>query len=294
MTPLAGGTPPSPRRVLINWSAALVVALAVHLAVALPFFLASRPIFPDSPPPAPFLVDLAELAMPHPSSVDLAPGPEQVESAASQEQEPEEIPEQPDPDAEPEPEPEPVQEPEPEPEPELEPEPQEEKPVVEPEPEVQPEQPPEPPKPAPPVEVQQQQETPSEQMAAETTGMTTPVEEPSEQMAAPISASGQQQQMDAQLRWQNLLLAYLERRKRYPNQAQMRRQEGSPMVTFVMDRQGKILSAELVVGSGFAALDTEAVALIWRASPLPPPPEEVRGESITMTLPIHFFLARAR
>jgi len=90
--------------------------------------------------------------------------------------------------------------------------------------------------------------------------------------------------------WQGSLRAHLERHKRYPSSAQFRRQQGAPMVRFIMDRDGNVLSAQLERSSGITSLDEEAVALLSRAQPLPPPPPEIPGERIELRVPIQFFL----
>ncbi|HLI20349.1 MAG TPA: energy transducer TonB [Stellaceae bacterium] len=89
--------------------------------------------------------------------------------------------------------------------------------------------------------------------------------------------------------WQSALLARLEQFKRYPALAQFRRQQGVVYLHFTMDRQGRVLSARIEKSSGFDALDDEALALIHRAEPLPPP-AEVSGETLSLTVPVQFFL----
>ncbi len=92
--------------------------------------------------------------------------------------------------------------------------------------------------------------------------------------------------------WQGLVLGQLNRFKRYPGAAQLRRQQGAPYVRFVMDREGKVLSSHLERSSGFAALDQEAVNLPRRAQPLPKPPVEVPGETLELVVPVEFFIQR--
>ncbi|NHO31358.1 energy transducer TonB [Acetobacter fallax] len=92
------------------------------------------------------------------------------------------------------------------------------------------------------------------------------------------------------LTWQSALLARLERYKRYPAQAQREHQEGTAMLHFRMDRQGHVLAANIVHGSGRALLDEETMALVRRAEPLPVPPDSVTGEIITLTVPVEFYL----
>lgn len=89
--------------------------------------------------------------------------------------------------------------------------------------------------------------------------------------------------------WESRVLAYLEQRKRYPAEARARRLQGVAYVTFTMDRQGRVLSAALERTSGHASLDREAMALVRRAQPLPAPPAELAGETLTLTVPVDFF-----
>lgn len=90
--------------------------------------------------------------------------------------------------------------------------------------------------------------------------------------------------------WQGLLLGQLEKFKRYPAQAQLAAQEGTSMLTFTMNRAGRVLSARLTGSSGHALLDEETLALVHRAEPLPTPPDSVVGERITLTVPVEFDL----
>jgi TonB family protein len=98
----------------------------------------------------------------------------------------------------------------------------------------------------------------------------------------------------AALTWQGQLLARLEQAKRYQPMAQARRQQGVVLLHFTMDREGRVLTADIPKSSGFPLLDQEALALIRRAQPLPEPPAEVGGNSIELSVPIEFFLSNRR
>jgi|AGTN01.3.fsa_nt_gi TonB family C-terminal domain len=115
-------------------------------------------------------------------------------------------------------------------------------------------------------------------------GQNTPTSAPAPQ-ARSTSASRQ-----AVANWYGRLQAHLESRKRYPRVAQSRRQEGVATVRFVLDRLGNVLSARLEQSAGHALLDEESMDLVGRAQPLPPPPPEVTGERIEVSVPIEFFL----
>lgn len=90
--------------------------------------------------------------------------------------------------------------------------------------------------------------------------------------------------------WEGQVLAALNKAKRYPRAAMSRRQQGIPYIRFVLDRDGKVISARLERSSGFAALDDEAVSLPKRAQPLPKPPDHVKGDRIEMIVPVEFFM----
>ena len=92
--------------------------------------------------------------------------------------------------------------------------------------------------------------------------------------------------------WEGMLLAHLERRKRYPAEARAQRREGVAYVRFTMTRDGRVLSADLERSSGHPALDREAVALLRRAQPLPKQPPEVSGDPVSLSVPVEFFMRR--
>lgn len=86
-------------------------------------------------------------------------------------------------------------------------------------------------------------------------------------------------------KWRSRLMAHLERRKKYPSAARSRGEQGTAYVRFSIDANGNVLSASLARSSGFPELDSEVVALVRRASPVPAPPP---GENRTITAPVRF------
>jgi TonB family C-terminal domain len=122
----------------------------------------------------------------------------------------------------------------------------------------------------PAVQPSQQTETPAEETVHEAPPM------PVRSVAVPT--------------WQGELLAHLEQFKRYPRSARMRREEGMAVVRFVVDREGRVVSVRLERTSGADALDEESLALVDRAQPLPPPPDEVAGNRIEVVVPVQFQL----
>ena len=78
----------------------------------------------------------------------------------------------------------------------------------------------------------------------------------------------------------------LSARKRYPSEAHG--DQGTAQLAFNVDRQGNVHNARVTRSSGSSVLDHEALALVQRAQPLPPPPPEVPGAQIPIVVPIRY------
>jgi protein TonB len=113
---------------------------------------------------------------------------------------------------------------------------------------------------------------------------------PVQTIPAPTPAVSSQAVAAATTSWQIRLQAHLARFKRHPPEAQMRHQEGTPMLRFTMARDGRVLSFGLANGSGHELLDQEALGLMERAQPLPPLPPEVSQGTIQLVVPLRFQL----
>lgn len=90
--------------------------------------------------------------------------------------------------------------------------------------------------------------------------------------------------------WQKRLAVHIDGFKQYPEAARSHAGTGEVLVSFAIDRSGAIVSRRLLQGSGNAALDEEAVAMLIRAAPLPVPPSDVPGDTFEMAIPIRFKL----
>ena len=88
--------------------------------------------------------------------------------------------------------------------------------------------------------------------------------------------------------WQQAVVARLARFRRYP--AQAKGATGVVNLSFSIDRQGHVLNSQIIKSSGSAVLDAEALSLLTRAAPLPPPPAAVPDSDLTFVLPIRFGL----
>jgi TonB family protein len=86
--------------------------------------------------------------------------------------------------------------------------------------------------------------------------------------------------------WQKELIAHLDKHKRYPSERSQKSAE--ILVSFALDRMGHVLSASIVKGSGDAAFDEAALAMVRKSDPVPMPPPLVADEGLNFTLPVIF------
>jgi periplasmic protein TonB len=102
---------------------------------------------------------------------------------------------------------------------------------------------------------------------------------------APVQGTGESvQRMRAT--WQKELIAHLDKHKRYPSERSEKSAE--IVVSFALDRMGHVLSASILKGSGDAAFDEAALAMVRKSDPVPMPPPLVADEGLNFTLPVIF------
>jgi len=94
--------------------------------------------------------------------------------------------------------------------------------------------------------------------------------------------------------FQRALQRHLLRQLMYPAQARARKEEGVVYVRVAMSRAGQVISAVVQDASDFPQLNTEAVAVIQRAQPLPLPPPAVTGDPVDLIIPVTFNLRGGR
>lgn len=237
------------------WSASALGAGALHVVVGAAMILrVDSASAPALPPPAALVVELTELppAAPPVPLNELPVGPESVEHAP--------------------------REPPPRQEPEFEPPPEVETAVA---PEVV-------------VNTDSEPERESEEQSPATiTAAPEAIQAPADQrVAARLAGAVSAAPSDAEQAWESLLLAHLERNKRYPGAAQRKRQEDVIHVRFVMDREGRVIEHTIQRSRGFPLLDREVTELLERSQPLPSPPAEVEGGKVEMIVPVEFFMRR--
>ncbi|WP_193182993.1 energy transducer TonB [Nisaea sediminum] len=86
------------------------------------------------------------------------------------------------------------------------------------------------------------------------------------------------------------LQSWLERHKKYPRAARLRRYEGTVQFRFLIDRAGSVLEHSIVESSGKRVLDEAVLELLKRANPMPSMPPEIGGATLELTTSIDFRL----
>jgi protein TonB len=92
------------------------------------------------------------------------------------------------------------------------------------------------------------------------------------------------------LSWQADLVRHLQQHKRYPSGAQAQHEQGVVLLSFSVDRNGRVLAHRIVQSSGHADLDHEVTDMIVRAQPLPAFPPSMTQSQLDLTVPIRFSL----
>lgn len=90
--------------------------------------------------------------------------------------------------------------------------------------------------------------------------------------------------------WQTELFKRLQSVKRYPGEAQEHGQEGTVLLGFTINRNGRVLARHIAHTSGYPALDAEVMSMIDRAQPLPAFPPSMTEDTLDLTVPIRFSL----
>ncbi|WP_417224583.1 TonB family protein [Amphritea sp.] len=204
-----------------------------------------------------------------------------------------------------EPEVKPESETEPEPQPEKQPEKEQQQPKSEvqpvPLPKPKPVQPTTEPKPVPKAEPTPDKQQKTKPETAAPRSETTPE---SEQKPVPshaqTRATGVGERVEtggnpaARQSYLARVMARIARFKRYPRSARKDGVTGVVVVKFVIRKNGKVESSEVINSSGDPRLDQEAVEMLVRASPFASIPDELTSSHLELTLPVEFSLNPTR
>ena len=90
--------------------------------------------------------------------------------------------------------------------------------------------------------------------------------------------------------YSSLLANAIAKYKQYPKIAQMRGWQGTVIADLEIDSKGSVMSVKIKKSSTYEVLDNEALEMIKKASPFPPPPENLRGKNFNGLVPISFKL----
>jgi protein TonB len=86
------------------------------------------------------------------------------------------------------------------------------------------------------------------------------------------------------------LQRWLERYKRYPPEAIDKNIEGKVVIGFTLARNGTVLDAWIERSSGAPIIDQAALAMLHRASPVPPLPQDYKGDELKLAMPVDYAL----
>jgi protein TonB len=239
-----------------RWSLAAAIVAAAHFGLMASYLLLSQTEPPGAPLAPAVIVELAPLPVSPSSSFDAAPGPEMQEAQPPSEVVPQE-------------------------EPRIEPMPKIETPaeIVLPRPEPVERKPEE----NPQVKTPEPQKVERQQPAPRSTAAPRSEHRAAERPAAPRPGNSEASRA-AIAAWRAQVLARLQSVKGYPGGADGR---GSVLVSFTVERSGRVIGKGLVRGSGNPAFDQEALAMVTRASPLPPVPA-AEAVPVHLSVPINF------
>lgn len=99
---------------------------------------------------------------------------------------------------------------------------------------------------------------------------------------------------DARPSYYSQLAAHLARHKQYPSSARRKREEGVVTLSFTLARDGRVLDYRIARSSGFRRLDDAVVEMLNKAVPLPPFPQEISQQQLSIRLPFAFSLKDRR
>jgi periplasmic protein TonB len=114
---------------------------------------------------------------------------------------------------------------------------------------------------------------------------TSEIAQESERSVTPAQGTGESTQR-VRAAWQKELIAHFNQHKRYPANRSL--DSAEILVNFVLDEDGRVLSSDIVRGSGDASFDEAALAMIRRSDPVPKPPLLVVQQGLSFTLPVIF------
>lgn len=94
----------------------------------------------------------------------------------------------------------------------------------------------------------------------------------------------------ATAKYEHLLIAWLEKHKKYPRRAKRMRIEGEALLRILIDRTGQTKKVTLEQHTGNRLLDKAVLEMAERANPFPPIPENDLRQTLEFIVPVVFAL----
>lgn len=86
------------------------------------------------------------------------------------------------------------------------------------------------------------------------------------------------------------LMGTLARNKRYPKEAKKKKEQGTVLLQFSINKRGELLTSNIVESSGYQILDDAALQMLSKASPLPSIPDSMKQQTLEITIPVEYSL----
>jgi len=90
------------------------------------------------------------------------------------------------------------------------------------------------------------------------------------------------------------IMRQLHRHKTYPRELKKARIEGTVVLQFTIDRDGRLLASNVKQGSGHDELDRSAMEMLTRANPLPAIPDFMNRDELALAIPVEYSLITDR
>jgi len=110
------------------------------------------------------------------------------------------------------------------------------------------------------------------------------------QEIAPLASSTAPPDLATTAKYEQLLVAWLEKQKKYPRRAKRLRIEGDGRLRILIDRTGQTQKVTLEQRTGNRLLDKAALEMVERANPFPPMPENDPRQTLEFIVPVVFAL----